>query len=92
MSATSLRPRLRVVVMMRPGLMREGTLRVLELAGQAIASLTVVDDLLTLRQALSQGGADVILTGLSGHRDRLRDIPTTCASTSIRPGCCTASP
>lgn len=74
MSATSLPPRLRVVVMMAPGLMREGTLRVLELARQAIASLTVVDDLLTLRQTLSQGGADVILTGLSGHRDRLRDF------------------
>ncbi|MGO4746773.1 hypothetical protein [Serratia quinivorans] len=74
MPATSLPPRLRVVVMMEPGLVREGTLKVLEFTQQAIASLTVVDDLLTLRQVLSQDAADVILTGLTGHRDRLRDF------------------
>lgn len=74
MSATSFPSRLRVVVMMAPGLVREGTLKVLALTRQTIASLIVVDDLLTLRQTLSQDGADIIITGLCGHRDKLRDF------------------
>lgn len=67
---------LRMVLMMEPGLMREGTLRVLDLAlaKKTVTSLTVVDNLLDLRQALSLQRIDVILTSLTARRARLRDF------------------
>lgn len=65
---------LHVVMMMAPSPLQEGALQVLETCRESLASLRVVDNLLTLRRTLVQQEADVILTGLMGRQDRLRDF------------------
>jgi len=68
------RPRLRIVMMMEPGIMRDSMMRVLECSEDVAPTLTVVETLLALRREVGLRKPDVMLTGLAGQRETLRDF------------------